>query len=366
MSRLRPTRILALVLALVLVTAACGTAEERAIISSGNNPVTAERDIVDTAVDAGFRNLASALEAAQLVETLRGEGPFTVFAPTDAAFAELPVGLLEALLEPANRGLLTDILTYHVAEGRHLSPALLADGEVTTLEGSVLTVESTEVRGDDPDATPTLEVEVGGEATATGFDQLATNGVIHVIDTVLIPPDRSNDLAAVIDEIPETTDLVSTLEARGGFTTLLGHLEATGLDAALDGDGAFTIFAPTDRAFRALTDAQRSLLSSDADLAEAVLSFHVLRGEVRTTDIFTRRQFTTLEGQGGAFARILTYPEVDEDADEDAEAPAEPPTISFTYAGIEVTITDIEATNGVIHVIDAVAIPDSARGPGGF
>ena len=134
-------------------------------------------DIVDTAVAAGqFKTLAAALKAAGLVDTLKGPGPFTVFAPTDAAFAKLPPGTVENLLKPANKAQLTSVLTYHVVPGRVASSALA--GKVTdakTVEGRTVKVDAT-----------------GGGVTVNGAkvitaDVAATNGVIHVVDTVLMP-----------------------------------------------------------------------------------------------------------------------------------------------------------------------------------
>jgi uncharacterized surface protein with fasciclin (FAS1) repeats len=132
-------------------------------------------DIVDTAVDAGnFETLVAAVQAADLVETLKGEGPFTVFAPTDEAFAALPEGTVESLLEPENKDQLVSILTYHVVPGSVMSGDLSDGMTAETVEGSEITI-STE----------------GGvmvnDATVTTADIEASNGVIHVIDSVLMP-----------------------------------------------------------------------------------------------------------------------------------------------------------------------------------
>lgn len=139
----------------------------------------ATKDIVDTAVAAGsFKTLATALTAAGLVDTLKGPGPFTVFAPTDAAFAKLPKGTVEGLLKPENKAKLTAILTYHVVAGAvKAEDVLKMDGQTAkTVEGSDVMIS---VKG------KTVKV---GEATVTKTDILATNGVIHVIDTVIMPP----------------------------------------------------------------------------------------------------------------------------------------------------------------------------------
>ena len=138
----------------------------------------AEKDIVDTAVEAGqFQTLAAALEAAGLVETLKGAGPFTVFAPTDEAFAKLPAGTVESLLEPENKDQLIAILTYHVVPGKVMSADVAGIDEVRTVNGEMI---DTEVDGS------TVKVN---DATVTTADVSATNGVIHVIDTVILPPE---------------------------------------------------------------------------------------------------------------------------------------------------------------------------------
>jgi uncharacterized surface protein with fasciclin (FAS1) repeats len=138
----------------------------------------ADMDIVDTAVEAGqFTTLAAALGAAGLVETLKGPGPFTVFAPTDAAFAKLPAGTVENLLKPENKDQLAAILTYHVIPGTVMAADVVKVDEAETVNGQMLNVT---VKGD--------QVMVN-DATVTATDIAATNGVIHVIDTVVLPPE---------------------------------------------------------------------------------------------------------------------------------------------------------------------------------
>jgi uncharacterized surface protein with fasciclin (FAS1) repeats len=136
----------------------------------------ADKDIVDTAVAAGnFTTLAAALTAAGLVDTLKGPGPFTVFAPTDAAFAALPAGTVEDLLKPENKDKLVSILTYHVVAGKVMSKDLTEGMKAATVNGAELTI--------------TLDggAKVNG-AVISAADIEATNGVIHVVDSVLLPP----------------------------------------------------------------------------------------------------------------------------------------------------------------------------------
>jgi uncharacterized surface protein with fasciclin (FAS1) repeats len=158
-----------LVLVLAFGATACGGDDE----SSDSDAV----DIVDTAVAAGsFETLASLLESAGLVDTLKGEGPYTVFAPTDDAFAKLPQETLDSLADPANAAELEEILLYHVAEGEVPSSDLSDGQEIETLQGGSVTV------GIADDGTVTVQ-----SATVTQPDVEASNGVIHVIDTVLLP-----------------------------------------------------------------------------------------------------------------------------------------------------------------------------------
>lgn len=168
-SRIRPLLLaLSLGLAAPLALAAPGTAAAPAS--------QAQSDIVDTAVAAGqFNTLAAALKAAGLVDTLKGDGPFTVFAPTDAAFAALPAGTVDNLLKPENRDQLVAVLTYHVVPGRHPAAKVAGMDEATTVNGAGLDIAAT-----------------GGAVTVQGArvlqaDVNASNGVIHVIDKVLVP-----------------------------------------------------------------------------------------------------------------------------------------------------------------------------------
>jgi uncharacterized surface protein with fasciclin (FAS1) repeats len=185
----------AAVLAFALTTAACGSGDTDAGATTApattSAPATpspspsesmAGSDIVDTAVAAGdFTTLAAALEAAGLVETLKGEGPFTVFAPTDAAFDKLPAGTVDTLLKDP-KGDLSQILTYHVVPGKVLaSDVVKLDGQkVTTVQGGDLTVG---VEGDKVSLTDAT----GNTVNVTATDVEASNGVIHVIDGVLMP-----------------------------------------------------------------------------------------------------------------------------------------------------------------------------------
>ena len=153
--------------AVVAVGLAFGSADTRA----------AQKDIVDTAVDAGqFKTLAAALDAAGLIDTLKGNGPFTVFAPTDAAFAKLPPGTVENLLKPENKDQLVAILTYHVVSGKVMAVDVVKLKEAKTVNGKMIDIET---KGD---------AVMVNDARVTATDIGASNGVIHVVDTVILPP----------------------------------------------------------------------------------------------------------------------------------------------------------------------------------
>lgn len=136
-----------------------------------------KKDIVDTAVAAGsFNTLAKALQAGGLVDTLKGKGPFTVFAPTDDAFAKLPAGTLEDLLKPENKAKLVSILTYHVVPKKMMAATVVKQKKAKTVQGSFIKIK-------------TMDGKVMiNNAQVVKTDVMATNGVIHVIDTVLMPP----------------------------------------------------------------------------------------------------------------------------------------------------------------------------------
>jgi len=274
---------------------------------------TGQRDIVETAVAAGrFDTLAAALGAGGLVEALKGEGPFTVFAPTDEAFAKLPKETLASLLEPENAGLLEAILTYHVVSGKLTAKQVVSQKGAVTLNGQRLDF-----------ATDDDGVMVDG-ARVVSADLACSNGVIHVVDTVLMP---------------STADIVQTAMGAGSFDTLTAALKAAQLVEALKGKGPFTVFAPTDDAFAALPDGTvASLLEASAkDKLTAILKYHVVPGRVYADTVAAGGDLETLQGSalhtgqrdGGVFvgrARVVK--------------------------------ADIEASNGVIHVIDSVLLPE--------
>ena len=294
-----------------------GTAQEKTL-------KTAEgKDIVTTAVEAGsFKTLAAALTAGELVEALQGEGPFTVFAPTDEAFAKLPKGTLETLLKPENKGMLVSILTYHVVAGSVDAAAVVELNAAGTLNGQRVDIK-TENDG----------VQIDG-ANVVKADIACSNGIIHVIDSVLLPSS---------DNIPATADKAGT------FKTLLAAAKAAGLVEALSSDQPLTVFAPTDEAFAALPKGTvESLLKPEnkGKLA-AILKFHVVAGRVYSPEVLSKGKLETLDG-GTLNASV-----------EDETA---------MINGAKILATDIDASNGVIHVIGSVMLPPAktqTEGKGG-
>jgi transforming growth factor-beta-induced protein len=308
-------------------------------------------DIVDTAVAAGnFTTLAAALEAAGLVETLKGEGPFTVFAPTDEAFAKLPAGTVDNLLLPENRDQLIAILTYHVVPGRVLAADVVGLTSATSVQGEDIAV-----------AVDGSNVKVN-DANVTATDILASNGVIHVIDSVIMPPTMSagaavtgtetmtgtTEMTGTMEMTPTATmtatdaittgNIISTAIAAGNFTTLAAALTAADLVETLQGEGPFTVFAPTDEAFAKLpAGTVEDLLKPEnkANLIK-VLTYHVVPGRVTAADVANLTAATTVEGQ-------------------DIAIKVEGGNVMINNA--TVTTADIMTSNGVIHVIDTVILP---------
>jgi transforming growth factor-beta-induced protein len=278
-------------------------------------------DIVDTAVSAGnFTTLATALEAAGLVDTLKGPGPFTVFAPTDAAFAELPAGTLDSLL--ANPDQLRAVLTYHVVAGRVTAADVVKLHSATTVQGEDVAI-----------STSGSSVRINN-ATLTTADIMASNGVIHVIDTVILPPSMSAQAAAPM----ATADIVDTAVAAGQFTTLATALEAAGLVDTLKGPGPFTVFAPTDDAFAKLPAGTLESLLANPDQLRTVLTYHVVAGADSAAAVSQLQQAATVEGEN-----VMIH--------------AADGIVTINDA--TVTTPDIMASNGIIHVIDTVLLPPS-------
>ena len=272
----------------------------------------ASKDIVDTAVGAGsFKTLVAAVKAAGLVETLKGEGPFTVFAPTDEAFAKLPKGIVESLLKPENKEKLQAILTYHVVPGKVMAADVVKITGAVSVQGQQIDVVVKDGK-----------VKVDG-ANVVKTDIGCSNGVIHVIDSVILPADK---------------DIIDTAVAAGSFKTLAAALTAAGLVETLKGEGPFTVFAPTDDAFAKLPagTVESLLLPENKEKLIAVLTYHVVPGKVLASDVVKLKSAKTANG-GEVMIKVSDK--------------------GVMVDAAKVIATDIEASNGVIHVIDSVILP---------
>lgn len=269
-------------------------------------------DIVETAVKAGkFNTLAAALGAADLVTTLKGPGPFTVFAPTDDAFAKLPAGTVETLLKPENKGKLASILAYHVVAGKVLAKQVVGLKGAKTVNGQRVDIKTVD----------SVVMVDNAKVVVTDID--CDNGVIHIIDSVILPSDKT---------IPEIAS------AAGKFTTLIAAVKAAGLSEVLAGAGPFTVFAPTDEAFGKLPGGtiQDLLKPENKQKLVDLLKYHVVSGRVYSEDVVNLKSANSLAGL--------------------------PIAVNIGSDGAKINssklvATDLDAANGVIHVIDAVLMP---------
>jgi transforming growth factor-beta-induced protein len=306
MKRIRAT--LALLVVGSLAAAAIGAAASASTASRSEG----DKNIVQTALAAGqFTTLASLLTKAGLVDTLSNGGPFTVFAPTDAAFAKVPKATLDALAE--NPPQLKSVLLYHVVPGRVTAADVVKLTSAKTLDGRSIAIKVADG-----------SVYVDGAKVATP-DVMASNGVIHVIDSVLIPK-----------AAPPAKNIVQSAVAAGQFKTLASLLTKAGLAGALQGKGPFTVFAPTDAAFAKVPKATLAALGKDKAKLRAVLLYHVVKGKVTAAQAMKLRSAKTLNGKSLAIhvraGKVLV-------------------------GGATVAKADVNASNGVIHVINKVLIP---------
>ena len=274
---------------------------------------TAEATIVETAASVkDFSTLVAAVKAAGLVDALNSAGPFTVFAPTNEAFAKLPKGTVEFLLKPENKATLVQVLSYHVVPGKITAEKIVTMTSAPTLEGQRLDIAVTDGK-----------VTVDG-ATVTKADINCSNGVVHQIDAVILP-------------VGDT--IVEVASKNGSFKTLVAAVGAGGLAETLSSKGPFTVLAPTDEAFAKLPKGtvEMLLLPENKDKLVAILSYHVVPGVAAYSDtVVGMKELPTVEGS--------TIP-----------VTVDGSTVKLGDA--KVIAVDVEASNGVIHVIDTVLIP---------
>lgn len=286
-------------------------------------PPAVTNTIVDVAIANGsFTTLVAALQATGLDATLADTASsFTVFAPTDDAFALLGQDTINTLL--ADTDTLSDILTYHVISGEVDAAAAIASAGMTVAM----------VNGDNVGLSLDGDNLLVNSVTVTMTDIQADNGIIHVIDAVLLPP---------ADKGEPTMNIVETAVAAGNFTTLVTALQVAELDGALaDETKSYTVFAPTDAAFASISADTIAALLADTDALTSILLQHVVAGEVPSVSAYTLNGMSaeTLSGAEIAVAINST-------------------TDSLMFGGANISVKDIYTNNGVIHVIDMVVVAD--------
>jgi transforming growth factor-beta-induced protein len=276
------------------------------------------KSIVEIAVgNSDFSTLVAAVKAAGLVEILSGKGPFTVFAPTNAAFAKIPKETLADLLKPENKDKLVSILTYHVVPGKVMAADVVKVSEAKSVQGQPIAVK---VAGG--------KVTLNGSSNVVKTDIVGSNGVIHVIDTVIMPPPA---------QTPKT--IVELAVGSKDLSTLVAAVKAAGLVETLSGKGPFTVFAPTNEAFAKLPkEVVADLLKPEnKDKLTAILTYHVVSGSVAAKDVVKLKAAKSVQGAPIAIA-------VEGDS-------------VVLNGSAKVIKTDIMGSNGIVHLIDSVILP---------
>jgi len=297
-----------LVVGLILTLASCGD----------DDGPEAPQDIVDVAIANGYSRLADALTEAGLVTTLEGAGPFTVFAPTNAAFESAGV-TSENNFGGLSSTALADVLRYHVVSG-NITSSDLTTGDVATVQGSNISIDAT-------------ALTVNGVSIQEPFDVTASNGVIHTIGAVLEIPEAGPTQNIV--ELAQATESLSSLVTA---LTLFPDLVATLSDA----NGTYTVFAPTNDAFAALLTAtgQAELTDIPEAVIRRVLEYHVIAGTAAlSTDLQDGDELDPVLADMGDIITVGVGETV-------------------TIDGATVTAPDVVATNGIVHIIDGVLTPD--------
>jgi len=281
--------------------------------------------------NTGYSTLVAAVEAAGLEDALSGSTDLTLFGPTNEAF-DAALGALGLTAEQllADTETLTSILLYHVAAGELFAEDVVSMDHVEMLDGN----------------TAEVMLKNGGayieNAQITRTDINVSNGVIHVIDAVILPPNfgqAAAPAAALSAPMAYEANIMDILRENSGWSTLVAAIEAAGLEGALSGHDNLTLFAPTNEAFSAALDAlglTAEQLLADTDTLTAVLLYHVAPGKLFAADVVAADQIEMLDGNS---AKI---------------------TVNSDGAFIDnaqITRADIHVSNGVIHVIDAVILP---------
>ncbi|MFY9811109.1 fasciclin domain-containing protein [Aquabacterium sp.] len=279
-----------------------------------------ERDIVEVLSDyPEYSLLVEAVQAAGLVDTLKGRGPFTVFAPTNTAFVNL-LGELETTKDAlfANKPLLTAVLTYHVLAARVPAADIPFGRAITTVETGIFKIDN--VGG------PVITDERNRTASITVTNLYASNGVIHGIDKVILPGDK---------------DIVATAQSIPDFSILVEAVVAADLVSTLQGAGPFTVFAPTNAAFAAALselDVSKDDLFANTELLTQILTYHVVPARVLKAEVPLNTDITTVESSTFQVNSSLQI-------------------VDVANRLPNIVTTDVLTSNGVIHVIDRVILP---------
>lgn len=336
-----------------------------------NAQTMTDKTIVEIAAgNDDFSTLVTAIKAAGLAETLSGDGPFTVFAPTNAAFAALPDGLVGELVKPENKAVLQKILTYHVVAG-NLKAADVVAG-IKKMDG---TLTATTVAGTDFNVMLDMsKVKIkdgkGNVANVTATDIAGSNGVIHVIDRVLIPADVDPAMllkkpAMGMDKMAKTTEsrsmsstnraadlgptIVDVASGNDNFKTLTAALGAAGLVETFDAVGEYTVFAPTDAAFAKLPEGTvNDLVTNNKAALKGILAYHVIPATITAEQLMkaikANKNYYLMQTLGGqTIVATIKGGKVQ--------------LIDAAGNRSTIVMTDVAASNGVIHAIDTVVMP---------
>jgi transforming growth factor-beta-induced protein len=288
-------------------------------------------DIVDIASKAPqFSTLVTALKAADLVTALQDVGPFTVVAPNNDAFKALPAGVLEKLLLPVNKPELQKILKYHVVSGSAKASDLITVAQSTT--PTVKTLEGSNINL----SVIATDLVLNNTSKVIATDIVATNGIVHEINQVLIPP--TFDPTKLKSEV-KLVNIVKTAVANPDFSTLVKALKAACIDEKLIQKGPFTVLAPNNAAFAKIPAdvLEKLLLHENKHVLAKILNYHIISGSFDASQI---GKLTTAKTNSGSSINITNNNNM------------------LTINGnTKVIATDINSSNGIIHVIDSVLIP---------
>jgi uncharacterized surface protein with fasciclin (FAS1) repeats len=302
-----------------------GMAKDPAATAASNNPL--------------LSTLVTAVKAAGLVDTLNGDGPFTIFAPTNDAFAKIPADQLKAIL--ADKEMLTKILTYHVVAGTQYDAAGLGKaGELDSVEGEKISFGA--------DGT------MVNDAKVLCSNVMTANATVHIVDTVLLPPSLSEPMGMALEPTGPGCAAVPA-DGAGSFagmakdpaataasnnpllSTLVTAVTKAGLVDTLNGDGPFTIFAPVNDAFAAIPADQLEAILADNDMLTKILTYHVIAGEqLSSADLIKAGKATTVNGAELTFGDDMGQ---------------------LTVNGAKTLCMDVPTANATVHIIDTVLVP---------